>query len=198
MIEHLHGTLTRKSPTEVVVECGGVGYLVQISVNTYSALPKGGEITLLTHAHYAENSQRLFGFATERERSLFRLLQGLRGVGPALAMGLLSQETPERLIQWFQNGETSRLTQIKGVGRKTAERLIVELRDRLGPLETTTPSDSREQVLGNALVSLGVPAAEAEERARQTLAEAGPDVPIEELLRTCLRAASRSATRSRS
>ena len=196
MFEYLAGELTRKSPTEVVVECAGVGYCVHISLNTFTALPERGSVRLYVHPHYAENNQRLFGFADEEERTLFRLLHGVRGIGPVLALSLLSHEPVAALVQRLRAGDVSGLTRVKGVGRKTAERLLVELRDRLEvalPAVSATPD--QEHPLRQALESLGLTPAEAGTRARQVLAEAGAETELGELLRQALQAGSRSASR---
>lgn len=201
MIEYLSGELTRKSPTEVVVECGGVGYAVQVSLNTYAALPRGRDgaaVRLLIHPHYGENVQRLYGFHAEQERALFRLLQSVRGVGPSLALALLSHEPVDSLLHRLRAGDITGLTRVKGVGRKTAERLMVELRDRLPEVTGTTldpsaPASDRQQMLVQALASLGLTPSESEERARRVLDQAPADARIEELLRRALHQGARAA-----
>ena len=194
MFEYFAGNLVHRAPTEVVVDCGGVGYLLLISLNTYAALPERGPVKLLAHGHYGENVRRLYGFATAEERALFRLLQGVRGVGPGLAMALLSHETPERLKELLQAGEVTRLTRVKGVGRKTAERLVVELKDRLPQVAASVGAGDLEAVLSRALVTLGLTPSEAERRARETLRESGKEDRLEVLLRSALRASSRATS----
>jgi Holliday junction DNA helicase RuvA len=193
MIEFLAGTVHHRSPGEVVIECGGVGYGVHTSLNTFSELPDRGPVHLLIHHHFSESSQRLFGFLDESERALFRLLQGVRGIGPALALTLLSHEPPDALVARLKSGDVTGLTRIKGVGRKTAERLLVELRDRLSELAASSgrAATNQEVVLVQAMTNLGIPPSESELRARRVLAEA-PGEPIEELLRLALKSTPQS------
>lgn len=194
MFDYLAGTLAKKAPTEVVVDCGGVGYLVHVSLHTSAALPAAGPVKLLVHVHQSENGQKLFGFWAELERSLFRLFQGVRGVGPTLAMNLLSHGAPEELVARLRAGDVKELTRIRGIGRKTAERLLVELKDRLPEVGAHPgPRRRREDVLAQALVSLGLTPAEAGERALRVLKEAPDEERLEVLLRACLREGGRSA-----
>ena len=194
MFEYLAGELTRKTPTEAVVECAGVGYRLSISLQTFSALVDSGPVRLLTHAHYSENDQRLYGFATDSERKLFRLLQGVRGIGPALAMTVLSHESSEQIVQRLKSGDVTGLTRIKGIGRKTAERLLVELKDRLPQLTSAPIGDpSLESIVQQALGNLGVTPSEAADRARQVLAAHPGEQRVEVLLREALRQDARSA-----
>ncbi len=194
MIEYLEGNLARKSTTEVVVDCGGVAYLVHVSLNTTSQLPASGSVKVLIHTHFSDNGQRLYGFSSESERSLFRILQGVRGVGPALALTLLSHEPADRLLGRLRDGDVNGLTRVKGIGRKTAERLLVELRDRLGALGPSFGGDqARENALVQGLMSLGLNEAEAATRARRVLRDATPEAELDELLRRALQSDSSSS-----
>jgi Holliday junction DNA helicase RuvA len=197
MIASLHGTITKKTPTELQIDVHGVGYLVSIPVSTYQHLPEvGTEATVLTHLHVREDAQQLFGFATESERSMFRLLISVSGIGPKIALGILSGVGVTELKDHLLRADTTSLTTIPGVGRKTAERLIVELRDKLGKDESITTStlpigDSASQVRTEtllALVALGLPRPTAEKAIRVALQGAQTsDITVEELIKRALR-----------
>ncbi len=132
MIDFVHGTLIRKEPTLAVIEAGGLGYRISVSLTTGSRLPEAGsEITLLTHFIVREDSQQLYGFATEEERTMFQHLIAVSGIGPRLALNVLSRSTPEEFRIRITAGDALSLTRVPGIGKKTAERIIVELRDRL-------------------------------------------------------------------
>lgn len=133
MIGRLHGVLLAKNPPEVLVDCNGVGYEVQVSMNTFYNLPALGEkVTLLTHFVVREDAQLLFGFGEESERAAFRQLIKISGVGPRTALGLLSGMSVADLAQAVSQQEAGRLTKVPGIGKKTAERLLLELKGKLG------------------------------------------------------------------
>ena len=193
MFEFLKGELARKGPTEAVVDVNGVGYLLSISAQCFAALPARGAVTLLVHVHTNDSGTRLFGFVEDRERALFRQLQSVSGVGPAVALSLLSHEPPAALAGRLRSGDVKGLTQIKGIGTKTAERLVLELKDKVDAGLTVTLPAGHEELLAQALRSLGLDASEAAERARQTV-KANPDeTRVELLLRAALQ--RRSAAR---
>jgi len=192
VIEFLQGELVRKTPTEAVVECGGVGYLASISLKSFAALPASGPVRLLVHFHETETSTRLFGFASEGERQMFRTLQSVRGVGPAMALTLLSHETPELLAGRIRGGDAKGLTRIKGIGTKTAERLVLELKNRLDHVAAAPVAPEHERLLVQALKSLGLSESEAEEKARAVLKAAAGETRLEILLRLTLKPASSS------
>ena len=193
MIAQLYGRILEKLPTRILLEVHGVGYEVAIPLSTFEQLGAAGEsATLLTHLHVREDALQLFGFATRKEKQLFQLLLAVNGVGPKLAQGILSGCEVEMFCQHIRQNATDALTAIPGVGKKTAERLVVELRDRIAPLlEETDKANvsgaaraSEEALL--ALVSLGYPRANAEKALRQVLAEHG-ELAIEELIKHTLR-----------
>jgi Holliday junction DNA helicase RuvA len=198
MISHLKGTLVTKSPTEIVVDVNGVGYAVSITVSTFEKLPvTGKEIVVLTHFHVREDAQQLFGFLTEAEREMFRLLISVSGIGPKIAQGILSGATAETLRDMIALGNINSLTSLPGIGRKTAERLIVELRDKAVKLEpeitagTKTQAGIRTEVL-LALTSLGYNRAIAEKAIRAALQELnGKEPTLQELLKQAIKAAGR-------
>lgn len=197
MITYVSGTLAHKAPTEAVIEAGGIGYLLQIPASSFDRLPEVGKpVRLLAHYHVRDDAHLLFGFATEPERTLFRTMIGVSGVGPKLALAALSAMPPEALRDHILEGDTSVLTRIPGVGKKTAERLIVELRDRLADLDgfeaavAAGPSGDNATVRADArsaLESLGLSRAEAEKRIRKALRDHTGPVTAEELIRLALR-----------
>ncbi len=196
MITYVSGTLAQKSPTEAVVDVQGLGYELLIPTSSYEKLPAPGKpVKLLTHHHVREDAEVLFGFATDAERTLFRTLVGVSGVGPKLALAALSAMTPDALRDHILEGDASVLTRIPGVGKKTAERLVVELRDRLADLDgfegaTAVGGDGTASVRADAraaLESLGFARAEAEKRIRRALRDHDGALAAEELIRLALR-----------
>ena len=131
MIVTIYGKLIRKMPAEIIIETSGLGYALSISTNTYDQLPKPGkEVSLLTYFHITEKNQSLFAFSDETERELFLLLIGVSGIGPKTAIILLSSVTPDEFKRRLIAGEVSMLTELPGIGPKTARRIIVELKDK--------------------------------------------------------------------
>jgi Holliday junction DNA helicase RuvA len=168
MIAHLRGTLLTKHPNQVVVETGGVGYEVNISVPTFSDLPAtGSEVALHIHTHVREDVIALYGFLRPAEKQLFEKLMTVSGIGAKLAITILSGMAADEMAAAIRGNDLARLTKIPGIGKKTAERMVLELRDKLPPTTgTSTPaiptmSAIEEDVL-SALVNLGYPRATAE------------------------------------
>jgi Holliday junction DNA helicase RuvA len=199
MIASLTGRLRSKSPTDVLLDVGGVGYAVHIPVSTFAALGDvGSTVTLLTHLQVREDAMVLFGFATEEERSTFRLLLGVTGIGPKLAQNILSGIPAAELRSLIRSGNAAALTGIPGIGRKTADRIILDLRDKVAPgLESAsgidvagaTPASVRDEAL-QALLALGFPRAAAEKGLRSALQGAdGASLTVEELLKRALKLA---------
>jgi holliday junction DNA helicase RuvA len=196
MITYVSGTLAAKSPAEVVIEVGGLGYAVHIPTSSFEKLPAVGQTArLLTHFHVREEAQTLYGFATEGERALFRTMIGVSGVGPRLALAALSAFPPDTLRAYILEGDAAILTRIPGVGKKTAERLIIELRDRVAELDglesdrrTATPEAAVRADARAALEALGLSRAEAEKRIRRVLTEQRPPASAEDLIRRALQA----------
>lgn len=163
MIAHLRGRLLEKDPSRLIVEVAGVGYDVAVPLSTfYSVGDAGAEVALRVHTHVREDQLALYGFLTTLELALFERLIGVSGIGPKLALAVLSGIEPRELIGAIQRGDIARLTRIPGVGKKTAERVIVELRDRLPKaLETAAdqpsppPADALRDDLVSALTNLG-------------------------------------------
>ena len=160
MIAYLKGVLAEKEITRVVVECHGVGYEAAIPLSTFDRLPaEGAEVKLYTHHEVREDAQLLFGFATKPERDMFRLVTTVSGVGPKLALAVLSGLTVGDLQLAVSQGDAKRLAAVKGIGKKTAARIVVELKDKINPIEAlanATAETSREQgaLLRDAMLAL--------------------------------------------
>jgi len=192
MISYIKGVLVEKNPTSIVVETGGIGYAMEISLSSYDTVGEPGEdITVVTHLHVRDDKLMLYGFSTVRERSLFRLLITISGVGPKLAQGILSGLSWDDLASAIQTQDVARLTAAPGVGKKTAERIIVELKDKIGDMYDAGVSGqgivpggaSREAVL--ALVSLGY----AEHKAQTAVNELvrnDPSMNLEQIVKQAL------------
>ena len=139
MIGLLRGRLLEKRPNQVILDVGGVGYLVAVPLSTYAAMGElHTEVTVLIHMHVREDALALYGFLSAREKHLFELLLGASGVGPSLALKILSGMNVEELVPAIRTGDLARLTRIPGVGRKTAERMVVELKDKLEAVAVET------------------------------------------------------------
>ena len=131
MIHHLRGKLVERNPTHVIVECGGVGYFVNISLNTFSKLPEQENISLFTHLQVKEDSHTLFGFMEKSEREIFLLLLSVSGIGSSIARTMLSSMSPSQIRDAIANGDVPTIQAIKGIGAKTAQRVILDLRDKV-------------------------------------------------------------------
>jgi len=141
MIAHLRGRLLSKTPGQAIIECAGVGYDVTISVATYSALPnEGSAVSLHIHTHVREDQLALFGFSETQEKRLFEKLLTISGIGPKLAITVLSGISSDRLVTAIRSGDHATLTRIPGIGKKTAERVILELKDKLDDLAVAIPT----------------------------------------------------------
>ena len=207
MFDRLRGELVELTPTTAVVDVSGVGYVMSIPLSTYDALKGSGTVSLRVHLHVREDDLRLFGFATPEERRLFRMVVSVSGVGPAIGLACLSALAPRALLVALAAGDVKALQRVKGVGRKVAERLVVDLKDRAAAL-AEVPSGSRVEVAAGrtagiaeveavqreeavrALVELGFAARTAGERADQAyaeLAKGGAEVDLEAVVKFCLR-----------
>lgn len=194
MIGRLRGVLAFRGPTRVVVDVGGVGYDLQIPLSTFSSLPaEGSQVFLHVHTHVREDALALFGFATEMEKRLFERLIEVSGIGPRLACTVLSGLPPGDLIDAIRSGESGRLQTVPGIGRKTAERIVLELRDRIAALAESgavagVPGSGggREEAV-SVLLNLGYrePTARAAVAAADKRLDGGGD--LESLLRESLR-----------
>ncbi len=196
MIGSLRGRIGSKTPPQLTIEVGGVGYELEAPMSTFFHLPAvGEEVKLLTHFVVREDAQLLYGFATEDERRLFRSLLKVSGIGPKIGLALLSGISVEAFALCVQSQDVASLIRVPGIGRKTAERLLVEMRDRLAPTDGVAvgavmvqPEASPEAEAFGALVALGYRPAEA----TRLLKAAGPGThSTEELIRRALQSAAR-------
>ena len=200
MYAYISGKLVEKRPTEVVVDVQGVGYLLNIPTSTFEGLPEAGQqAKLFTHHHVREDAVQLFGFISNAERKVFKVMLGVTGIGPKLALAALSAMGPAQLRDHVIHGETAVLTAIPGVGRKTAERLIVELRDRFADLDAledagggavAADADERRAARADAMAaleSLGFSRAAAEKNLRKVLKDHPEVRTTEEMIRLALR-----------
>ena len=194
MIARLSGTLLEKRGDLAVVDVGGVGYQVHLSLQSTARLPaQGGPVQLRTYTHVREDALQLFGFASEEEERLFLLLIEVSGVGPRLAQTILSGMPAGELAAALVGGEIARLTRISGVGKKTAERLVLELKDKLktsdllGRAEPPVVQLSGSGALVSALLNLGYKPATAERTADVVRRSLGPAAAVEDQLREALR-----------
>jgi Holliday junction DNA helicase RuvA len=193
MIAHIRGTVLEKHPNQVIVESGGVGYDVTIPISTYSALPEvGAEVRLRIHTHVREDALSLFGFLTQDEKTLFEKLIGVSSIGPKLAVTVLSGLPTAELIASIRQGQAENLVRIPGVGKKTAERIVLELRDKLELLAAGAPAvqpattlSALEQDVLSALLNLGCARPAAEAAVRKAKAQ-GPAVDFEQYFRRAL------------
>jgi Holliday junction DNA helicase RuvA len=198
VIAHLEGRLLRKSPSQIVLLVGGVGYKLFIPVSTFYELPgEGAEVALHVHTHVREDVLALYGFSSATEERLFQRLIDVNGIGPALALKVMSGLEPSALVEAIRSSDLRRLGSIPGVGKKTAERLVVELRDKMA--EIAPPSSQEEsskspagrvealrEDLLSALANLGFPRPSAEKSVENVLREE-PEVTFEGALKRILR-----------
>jgi len=196
MIGQLRGRLADKRPNQVLVDVGGVGYLVAVPLSTFAALGElHTEVTLLIHTHVREDTLALYGFLSAREKHVFEMLLGASGVGPSLALKILSGMSVEELVPAIRAGDVVRLTRIPGVGRKTAERMVVELKDKLEAVvvaeEKATPVSAAgmEADVVSALTNLGYEGRSAENAVAEGKRSAGT-ASFEKLLKAALQALS--------
>ncbi len=201
MITFLHGKLVEALPTQAVVEVHGVGYEVLIPLSSFNQLPQRGEqVRLLTHLAVREDAHILYGFMSAAERDLFRMLiNTVSGIGPKLALNVLSGMNVTAFRGAVAAGDVKTLSQISGVGRKTAERIVVELKDKIGEAGAWEASSERrglsalDQKINDAvlaLIALGYKQADAHEAVRQAMAMLGEQTPLEDLVRACLKKGS--------
>jgi holliday junction DNA helicase RuvA len=209
MIASLAGVLREKTPSRVVVDVAGVGYEVFVPLSTFTELPDDGKtVALRVHTHVREDAIVLYGFHSARERSVFELLIRTSGIGPKLALSILSGMEPDRLLSAVATGDVEALRRVPGVGLKTAERIVVELRERAAQLAlesggqaterraraaaggTDAGGELQEQAL-SALLNLGYTRPQVQRVVEEAAGEVGADLALESLLRSALRRLSR-------
>ncbi|MCU0321003.1 MAG: Holliday junction branch migration protein RuvA [Chitinophagaceae bacterium] len=192
MIAFVRGQFVQKQPARVVVDVNGVGYDLQISLHTYSAIVNKDSGQLFTYLHITENAQTLFGFAEQDEKEIFLQLISVSGVGAATARMMLSGMKPEEITKAIVQGNTKQLESIKGIGKKSAERLIVELRDKLGKQQSETTIGGFANALPQydavvALVSLGIAKPMAEQAVKKAISANPEPVALEDLIKNALK-----------
>lgn len=193
MITHLKGNIDEISPAHVVVDCGGVGYFAHISLNTYSRLKESKNAVVFTQHIVREDAEMLFGFADRTEREMFRLLTGVSGIGPSSARMILSAMTPEEVQLSISHGDVRAFKAVKGIGEKSAQRIIVDLRDKAGSLQpdlTLAPAGSAGAIKAEtlaALIALGFARPQAEKAVDKALADADNAESTEKLLKIALK-----------
>jgi Holliday junction DNA helicase RuvA len=201
VIGRLRGCLVRKRPTGMTLDVGGVGYELLIPLSTFETLPEAGEeVSIVTHLHVREDVLQLYGFATEQDRELFRILIGVSGVGPKLALSVLSGLRAAEFRDVVATGDVARLRLVPGIGKRTAERLVVELKDRLGI--TDAPARKAEvtalgitpEIYDDAvatMTTLGYTPVVAQRAVRDAVDRLGAQAALEEIVREALRALTR-------
>ncbi len=193
MIDRIRGTLLRKSVTEAIVEVGGIAFALSVPFTTSEKLTAiGTEVRLVTYLHVREDIMALYGFNSESERNLFVQLLSISGVGPKMGLAILSRFNPATLTEVIGSGEVKRLTTVPGIGKKKAERLMLELKDKLGVKSIYSSSESIgasspliEAI--HALEALGFPLNQAEDNARAAQSQLGEDTSVEEIIRHALK-----------
>jgi Holliday junction DNA helicase RuvA len=191
MITHLKGKLVEKSPTNVVIEVNGIGYWVNISLTTFSQIPDNENIKLFTHLQIKEDSHSLYGFYSKKERDIFRLLISVSGIGTSTARTMLSSLNPQQVVEAISSNNVSIVQSVKGIGSKTAQRLIIELRDKILKIydldETYVNSNNttREEAL-SALEVLGINK-KSSERLVDNIIKENQDISVEEIIKETLK-----------
>jgi Holliday junction DNA helicase RuvA len=191
MIAHIQGKLVEKTPTDVVIDCSGVGYHVNISLHTFSLLPQTDFVKLYTYLQIKEDAHSLYGFVEKSERELFKLLLSVSGIGAGIARTMLSSLDPKQIIQAIANGDVGMVQSIKGIGNKTAQRVILDLRDKvlkiydLDEISVAQHNINREESL-SALEVLGYVRKNAEKVVDKILKE-NPEASVETIIKQALK-----------
>lgn len=191
MIAHLQGKLVEKSPTQVVIDCGGVGYHVNISLHTYSLLPATDFIKLFTHLQIKEDAHTLFGFVEKSEREIFKLLLSVSGIGASIARTMLSSLDPKQITNAIASGDVTAIQSIKGIGSKTAQRVILDLKEKvlklydLDEVSMSQSNTSRDEAL-SALEVLGF-VRKTSERVVEKIVKEAPDSSVEYIIKQALK-----------
>ncbi|MBM1105990.1 Holliday junction branch migration protein RuvA [Aurantibacter crassamenti] len=191
MIHHLKGKLIEKNPTHLIVECGGVGYFVNISLNTFSKIPDSESVQVYTHLQVKEDSHTLFGFAEKSEREIFRLLLSVSGIGSSTARTMLSSLAPIQIRDAIATGDVATIQSIKGIGAKTAQRVILDLKDKIlkiyniDEVSLSSNNTNRDEAL-SALEVLGFVRKQAEKAVDKVLGQE-PTLSVEETIKQALK-----------
>lgn len=191
MITHLKGRLVEKNPTDIVVECGGVGYFLNISLHTYGLLPEGENIFIHTYLQVREDAQILFGFMEKSEREVFKKLLSVSGIGASTARTMLSSLDPNQVVEAISTENVAEIQSVKGIGAKTAKRVIIDLKDKLGDVmgvnKILTPqrNTNKEEAL-SALETLGYSRKQSEKIIGKILTD-NPEASVEHLIKLALK-----------
>ena len=191
MITHVKGRLVEKTPTSVVIESNGIGYLINISLNTFSQIPDNENLKLYTHLQIKEDSHTLYGFFTIKEREIFRLLISVNGIGSNIARTMLSSISPDQIIDAISRENVSLIQSVKGIGSKTAQRVIIDLRDKILKVYdldegiTSSNNTNREEAL-SALEVLGINKKSSERLVDKIVLE-NPDISVESIIKETLK-----------
>jgi Holliday junction DNA helicase RuvA len=191
MIAHIQGKLVEKNPTEVVIDCGGVGYQINISLHTYSLLPSTDQIKLFTYLQIKEDAQTLFGFFEKSEREIFKMLLSVSGIGASIARTMLSSLEPKQIIQAIASGDVGTVQSIKGIGVKTAQRVILDLQDKvlklydLDEVSMVLNNTNRDEAL-SALEVLGF-VRKSSEKVVEKIIKEDPDASVESIIKKALK-----------
>jgi Holliday junction DNA helicase RuvA len=191
MISHIQGKLVEKKPTNVIIDCGGVGYNLNISLHTFSQIPDQENLKLFTHLQVKEDSHTLFGFSTTSEREIFRLLISVSGIGASTARSMLSSLTPKQVREGIALGDVALIQSIKGIGAKTAQRVILDLKDKILKVydidENSTPqSNTNKDEALSALEVLGFLKKQSERVIDKILSQ-DPDADVETIIKQALK-----------
>lgn len=192
MITQLHGKLIEKNPTYVVIDCNGVGYFVNITLHTFSALPEGDFIKLYTHLQIKDDAHTLYGFLTKAEREVFTLLLSVSGVGASTARTMLSSLTAAHVRSAIINGDVVSIQSVKGIGAKTAQRVILDLKDKMlkindfEDIEYNAQNTNKEEAL-SALEVLGFVRKQAEKVVDSIIKSASGEISVEEIIKRALK-----------
>lgn len=191
MIAHIQGKLVEKNPTEVVIDCGGVGYHINISLHTYSLLPNADQIKLFTYLQIKEDAHTLFGFFEKSEREIFKMLLSVSGIGASIARTMLSSLEPKQIIQAIASGDVGTVQSIKGIGVKTAQRVILDLQDKvlklfdLDEISMVLNNTNRDEAL-SALEVLGF-VRKSSEKVVEKIIKEDPDATVELIIKRALK-----------
>ncbi len=191
MITFVEGEIEEKTPTELILDCQGIGYLIHISLHSYSLLPDSGRVRVFTHLHIKEDSHSLYGFAELEEREMFRLLIGVSGIGTQTARTVLSSLPPDQLHQAILKEDVRKIQAVKGIGAKTAQRVILDLKDKarrvsIGEQLSNTGSNTRKEEALSALEVLGYSRKQTEHVINQSL-ESNADLDVEDMIKFALK-----------
>ena len=191
MITHLEGKLVEKNPTDIVIDCNGVGYFVNISLHTFSQIPDQENLKLYTYLHVREDSHTLYGFASKAEREIFKLLISVSGIGANTARTMLSSLTPEQVKEGIAGGDVALIQSVKGIGAKTAQRVIIDLKDKVLKVYgidelSLIPNNTHKDEALSALDVLGFNKKQSEKVVDRIL-KAQPDAQVEEIIKEALK-----------